>query len=104
MSALGELYLFLKLGKSQHSLRRAKAIYLYKHGVTVELIGRLLGHRSSISTIRYLGIDEAQAREAALTHNIFDPKPASRSQMNLADQLWELLAPKLAEYLKQYGE
>ena len=89
---------------SAHSLRRSKAIYLYEQGVTVELIGRLLGHRSSVSTIRYLGIDEAQAREAALTHNIFDPKPVSENQAGLADQLWELLAPKLDEYLTKNGE
>ena len=89
---------------SAHSLRRSKAIYLYEQGVTVELIGRLLGHRSSVSTIRYLGIDEAQAREAALTHNIFDPKPVSENQAGLAEQLWELLAPKLDEYLTKNGE
>ena len=82
---------------SAHSLRRSKAIYLYEQGVTVELIGRLLGHRSSVSTIRYLGIDQAQAENAALTHNIFDPKPVAQNQQ-AADQLWEILVLKLDAY------
>lgn len=55
---------------SAHSLRRSKAIYLYERGVSVERIGRLLGHRSSISTICYLGINDAQAQDAALKHDI----------------------------------
>jgi len=55
---------------SAHSLRRSKAIFMYRNGVTVELIGRLLGHKSPVSTIRYLGIDEEQAKEAALKYDI----------------------------------
>lgn len=84
---------------SAHSLRRTKATFLYDHGVSIEIIGRLLGHKSPASTIRYLGIDEAQAREAALNHNIFNSKPTIKHHASLADQLWGLLAPKLDEYL-----
>jgi len=56
---------------SAHSLRRSKAIHLYESGVSVELIGRLLGHRSSASTIHYLGISDAKAQDAALKHTLF---------------------------------
>lgn len=55
---------------SAHSLRRTKAIFLYERGVPVEIIGRLLGHRSSASTIHYLGIDDARAQSVALNHDI----------------------------------
>ncbi len=92
---------------SAHSLRRSKATYLYEQGVTVELIGRLLGHKSPASTIRYLGIDESQAREAALSHDIFSPPSHStkaqkpmlndREMGRLAETLWAQLAPKLGE-------
>ena len=56
---------------SAHSLRRSKAVFLYESGVSVELIGRLLGHRSSASTMHYLGINDAKAQAAALRHNLF---------------------------------
>lgn len=55
---------------SSHSLRRTKAIFLYERGVPVEIIGRLLGHRSPASTIHYLGIDDARAQAAALAYDI----------------------------------
>jgi integrase len=56
---------------SAHSLRRSKAIHLYESGASVELIGRLLGHRNSASTIHYLGINDAKAQDAALKHTLF---------------------------------
>ncbi len=94
-------------GYSAHSLRRSKAIFMYENGVPVEIIGRLLGHSSSASTIHYLGIDEAEARARALENDIFQakrswkPQNASRFSDNeldyLSEQIWERLAPKLAE-------
>jgi len=85
---------------SAHSLRRTKAIFLYERGVSIELIGRLLGHRSLASTIRYLGIDEAHAKQAALTNDIFNSaaKRSPKSKLSaseideIADQIWERLA------------
>ena len=56
---------------SAHSLRRSKAVFMFDCGVSVELIGRLLGHRSSASTIHYLGIDDAKAQAAALSYDLF---------------------------------
>jgi integrase len=95
---------------SAHSLRRSKAIFMYQRGVPVEIIGRLLGHTSSASTIHYLGIDEAQARAKALAHDIFQNatkmKPSVSSNFSLAeidhlsDQIWDRLAPKLSGFLK----
>jgi len=97
---------------SAHSLRRTKAIFLYKRGVSIEVIGRLLGHRSPASTIRYLGIDEAQAKQAALTNDIFKPtakrSPKSKlsvSEINkIADQIWERLASRLPQDLPKDEE
>jgi len=90
---------------SAHSLRRTKAIFLYERGVSIEIIGRLLGHRSSASTIRYLGLDEAQARSAALDHDIFKASSKrSRKQTlsafeitQIADQIWEMLTSRLPQ-------
>jgi len=98
-------------GYSGHSLRRTKAIFLYEQDVSIELIGRLLGHRSPASTIRYLGINEVQARNAALTNDIFKPK-AIRAKTNLsakeldqiADQIWERLASRIPQNLTKNGE
>ena len=97
---------------SAHSLRRTKAIFLYERDVSIELIGRLLGHRSSASTIRYLGIDEAQARSAALDHDIFKVSSRRSSKQKLsaseltqiADQIWERLALRLSQNLTKDGE
>lgn len=95
---------------SAHSLRRSKAIFMYQRGVPVEIIGRLLGHTSSASTVHYLGIDEAEARARALAHDIFQnatkikrsvPSNLSVAEINyLSDELWDRLAPKLFALLK----
>ncbi len=90
---------------SAHSLRRSKAIFMYENGVTVEIIGRLLGHKSSASTIHYLGIDEAEARAQALAFDIFNtkhvnknttPSQFSESEIEyLSAQIWLRLADKI---------
>lgn len=59
---------------STHSVRRTKAIFLYKRGVKVEFISDLLGHINTEVTIRYLGITNAEARALALEHDIFNAK------------------------------
>jgi len=99
---------------SAHSLRRTKATFLYERGVTVEIIGRLLGHKSPASTIRYLGIDEAQAQNAALMHDIFGSKKRTKTkdQLSLSDaeiekisaQIWRKLADRLPQNLTENGE
>lgn len=70
---------------STHSVRRTKAIFLYKRGVKVEFISDLLGHINTEITIRYLGITNAEARALALEHDIFNPKnkPHERHQNRL---------------------
>jgi len=95
---------------SAHSLRRSKATFMYENGVPVEIIGRLLGHTSPASTIHYLGIDEAEARIRALVNDIFKSrrsnKPKITSQFSdaeldhLSNQIWERLAPKLIDLIK----
>jgi len=99
---------------SAHSLRRTKATFLYERGVTVEIIGRLLGHKSPASTIRYLGIDEAQAQNAALTHDIFGSKKRHKLKDRLSlsdaeieiisDQIWRKFADRLSQNLTEDGE
>jgi len=99
---------------SAHSLRRTKATFLYERGVTVEIIGRLLGHKSPASTIRYLGINEAQAQNAALTHDIFgsNKRTKTNNQLSLSDaeiekisdQIWRKLADRLPQNLTENGE
>jgi len=87
---------------SAHSLRRSKAIYMYRNGVRIEIISRLLGHTSPASTLHYLGIDQAEAQSHALEHDIFKTKRNHKSVSKisdaeidaLADQLWERLAPR----------
>ena len=55
---------------SAHSLRRTKAQYMYQQGVSIEVIGLLLGHNNTTSTIRYLGIDQTTAQNAAISYSI----------------------------------
>ena len=93
---------------SAHSLRRTKATFMYERGTSVEVIGRLLGHKSPASTIRYLGIDEAQAQSAALTNDIFgtaSSNPASPTptlnEQQMADRIWNRLVKKLDNYLSE---
>ena len=99
---------------SAHSLRRTKATFMYERGISVEVIGRLLGHKSPASTIRYLGIDEAQAKNAALTHDIFGTsKSKKRSEAlkftqseidQISDKIWEKLSTKLPKNLSKISE
>ena len=62
---------------SSHSLRRTKAVWLWKFGnpnrVTITTLKSLLGHQSVESTTRYLGIDAMEAQDVALEHDIFAP-------------------------------
>jgi len=88
---------------SAHSLRRSKAIYMYRNGVRVEIISRLLGHTSPASTLHYLGIDQDEVQNHALANDIFKTKRLQKSVSKISDaemdvlieQLWERLAPRL---------
>ena len=53
---------------STHSLRRSKPVWMYEHGETIGVISKLLGHKSTEVTLRYLGIDQKKAAAAALRH------------------------------------
>lgn len=96
---------------SAHSLRRTKATFMYERGISVELIGRLLGHKSPASTIRYLGIDEAQAQSAALTHDIFgtskfkkqskSPRLTQSEIDQISDKIWKKLSTRLSDNLSE---
>jgi integrase len=46
---------------STHSLRRTRAAFLYEQSNNLEVVRRLLGHRSLTATSAYLGIDDDQA-------------------------------------------
>ena len=50
-----------------HDLRHSYASFALSQGETVVTIGRLLGHRDSATTLRYLHFDEARAMHAAQT-------------------------------------
>ncbi|PHS23564.1 MAG: hypothetical protein COA84_10960 [Robiginitomaculum sp.] len=99
---------------SAHSLRRSKAIFMYERGVSVEIIGRLLGHQSPASTIHYLGIDENAARALAQSHDIFSAKPAPKSKPIprfsseeldiISEKIWSRLAQKLADLFDEISK
>lgn len=99
-----------------HSLRRTKAIYLYKYGfASVEVISKLLGHASIKVTLRYLGITEEEAKAAALKGDIhkhdLSQSPLTHPILyhflepvfldRLAEALAERIAPKVAELIVQ---
>lgn len=48
---------------STHSLRRTRASFMYKQGVGLPIIMRLLGQKSIESTKEYLGIEQEEAFE-----------------------------------------
>jgi integrase len=48
---------------ASHSLRRTRAAFMYKQGVGIEIIRRLLGQKSIESTRAYLGIEQEEAFE-----------------------------------------
>jgi len=50
-----------------HDIRRTFARMLYNQGVILTKIQRLLGHKSVLTTERYLGVKFEEAREAILT-------------------------------------
>jgi len=54
---------------SGHSLRRTKAVFLYRQTKDYEMIRVALGHESLAHTIKYLGI---KGKDAAMTARSFD--------------------------------
>lgn len=64
---------------SSHSLRRTKPAFLYRRGVSIEDIAELLGHKSTESTLRYIGITAEHAQAQALAHDLF----SNRTHKNL---------------------
>lgn len=48
-----------------HSLKHASGTYLLRQGADLATVRQHLGHKSYQSTFRYLGVDDAQASEAA---------------------------------------
>jgi integrase len=50
---------------STHSLRRTKAALIYSKTGNVEIVRRLLGHKSVEATSKYLGIEDADALRIA---------------------------------------
>ena len=50
---------------STHSLRRTKPSIIYEKTGNLEAVRRLLGHSNLIDTVRYLGVEDADATELA---------------------------------------
>ena len=50
---------------STHSMRKTKASIIYEKTGNVEVVRRLLGHKSVINTSAYLGVEDADATELA---------------------------------------
>ena len=50
---------------STHSLRRTRAAFLYEQSNNLEVVRRVLGHKSLAATSAYLGIDDDQALDIA---------------------------------------
>lgn len=64
-----------------HDLRRTAASHMLKKNVSVRVIQELLGHRSLDTTMRYLGVDSGQTREAvAVLDNLGLPEEAAQSR------------------------
>ena len=85
---------------STHSLRRTKPSYLYHYGFSdLEHIARLLGHGTTDTTSRYLGIQQKEAERHALAGDIFTAElgaPIAGHPL-----LREFLKP---EFLDQFAE
>ena len=64
---------------SSHSCRRTKPVHLYRCGVAIEDIAQLLGHRSTTSTIYYLGLKVEKAQNEARRHDVFANGKATQS-------------------------
>ncbi len=102
---------------STHSLRRTKAVYLFrKMDVELHHISLLLGHKNQESTIRYLGLDIKQAQAKALKYDIFGSNPRNPTKTfdlfeggaddeqyieKIADRVAQKLFPRLK---KLFGE
>lgn len=56
---------------SSHSVRRTKAIFMYRSGCPVADISKLLGHRSTEATMHYLGLTTEHLRAQALKYDVF---------------------------------
>jgi site-specific recombinase XerD len=52
--------IFKKVGT--HTMRRSCATILYKKGVPLYTISKILGHSSTDITLRYIGLDETDIR------------------------------------------
>jgi integrase len=52
-------------GFSTHSMRRTRAAFLYEQSNNLEVVRRMLGHKSLTATSAYLGIDDDQALDIA---------------------------------------
>ncbi len=52
---------------SPHDMRRTFGRQLWKRGVRIETISKLMGHKHIATTIRYLGIDQDDLRDALRT-------------------------------------
>ena len=50
-----------------HDLRHAHATFALRHGESVLAIGRLLGHNSPATTLKYTHLADAMVREAVET-------------------------------------
>lgn len=99
---------------SGHTLRRTKAVYLFKYGfASIEVISELLGHNSVSVTRAYIGITSEEAKAAALKGDILK-NDITKSPLThpllyhfmepsflepFAEALAERIAPKVAEIL-----
>lgn len=54
---------YLNLTINTHSMRKSRGMALYREGVPVEKIARVLNHSSTHSTLRYLGITQEEVLE-----------------------------------------
>ena len=50
-----------------HSLRRSKAVALYRGGAPIAELSEALGHKTQASTLRYLGITQERVRDVMLS-------------------------------------
>lgn len=49
-----------------HSLRRTKAVYVYKKTRNIEAVRKMLGHTSLAHTMQYLGVGDEEVADLAL--------------------------------------
>lgn len=83
---------------STHSLRRTKPVFLYQHGVSIEDIAILLGHKDPQSTMHYLGLTIGKAQSEAVYFDIFDPLSSkSHLKANADFQLTDSDIDRIAE-------